>query len=446
MKGLIKTLKNIWSIPELRSRILFTLILLAVYRLGSYIILPGINSEILEQLFSRSQGGGILGILNTFVGGSFSRGSIFALGIMPYISASIIIQLVGAVLPQIQKLQKEGESGQRKINQYTRFLAIFITLAQSSGYVVNLKSQYAEAIVETATFTLSTMAVLTAGTMFLVWLGERITEDGIGNGVSLIIMIGIISELPVALINESQSNAPMIFYIELLSLALVIMGVILITQATRKIPVNYARRMMGNRMMGGSMNNITRSSIPLKLNASGVMPIIFAQSLMFIPATIAQFFPESDFWTSTGAWFANFTSIPYSICFAVLIIVFTYFYTAIAVNPNDIAESLKRNGAFVPNVKPGRPTSEYIDEVLTRITLPGSIFLAMVALMPAIITSFGISTQFAHFFGGTSLLIMIGVVLDTLQQVESHLLMRHYDGLMKTGRIKGRGTPVTPIG
>jgi preprotein translocase subunit SecY len=438
MKRLIHTLRNIFKITELRERIFYTLLLLAVFRFGSYIILPGIESKELQAMFNQQQGGGILDFFNTFVGGAFSRGSIFALGIMPYISASIIIQLLGAALPQIQRLQKEGESGQRKLNQITRYLAVVITAAQSSGYLVNLQAQYASAVhTESQWFWITSVFCLTAGTMFLVYLGERITENGIGNGVSLIIAIGIVAELPGALISEFQANSVMLFYIEIIALAVVTMAVILLTTGTRKIPVNYARRMVGNSKMGG-MTSQVRQYIPLKINAAGVMPIIFAQSIMFIPATIAQFFPESDFWGSTGTWFSNIRSIPYNAVFVTLIIVFTYFYTAIVYNPNQIADDLKKNGGFVPGVKPGKKTSEFIDTILTRITLPGSFFLAFVAVLPAIVGGFGVSNSFAQFFGGTTLLIMIGVVLDTLQQIEGYLLNRHYDGLMKSGRIRGR--------
>ncbi len=443
MKKLIETLKNIFKIKELRERIIYTLILLAVYRLASFIILPGINSKVLSDLFARGQGGGILGMLDVFVGGAFSRGSIVALGIMPYISASIIMQLLGAAVPSLQKLQKEGDSGYKKINQYTRYLTVVITLGQAIGYLVNLRSQYAQAITaEGFVFWGTAVVLLSAGTMFLVWLGEKITERGIGNGVSLIITIGIIAQLLPALINEARINTPMLFYLEILALGVVTLGVVLVTTAVRKIPVNYARHMMSSRKMG-VVTQRTRQYIPLRLNSAGVMPIIFAQSIMFIPATIAQFFPESDFWTTTGSWFADFTSIPYNIVFAIMIILFTYFYTAIMINPKDIADQLKRNGGFIPGVKPGRKTAEYIDQILTRITLPGSIFLAIVAIMPAIMTALGVSSSFAQFFGGTSLLIMIGVVLETLQQVQGYLTQRHYEGIIKTGRL---GSAIKSLG
>lgn len=443
MKNLINTLQNIYRIEELRNRIGLTLILLLVFRFGSYVALPGVNSVVLSQSFSAMQGEGILGFLNTFVGGGFSRGTIFALGIMPYISASIIIQLLGAAVPSIQKLQKEGESGQKKINQYTRYATVLITIGQSTAFVTNLIGMYPAAINSgIPLFWITAVLTLTGGTLFLVWLGERITDNGIGNGISLIIMIGIISELPGSLINEAQASSSILFFfIEIIALAVVMMAVIALTQATRKIPVNYARRMVGNKMMGG-MTNTARQYIPLKVNASGVMPIIFAQAIMFIPATVFQFFPDSPLSATAGTWFTDFTGIFYNVTFALLIIVFTYFYTAIAVNPNDIADQLKRNGGFIPGIKPGKKTSEFIDTILSRITLPGSIFLAIVAIMPAIATILGVSSGFAQFFGGTSLLIMIGVVLDTLQQIESYLLMRHYDGLMKTGRIKGRQSQV----
>ena len=434
---ILQTFRNIWKIEELRKRILYTLFLLIIFRIGSFVIIPGVDSLRLSELFmSSSQGQGLLDLLNTFVGGAFQRGSIFAIGIMPYISASIIIQLLAAAVPSIQKMQKEGESGQRKINQLTRYITVLIAAAQGAGYVVNLRSQFGEAITDqTALFWVTTMFVLTAGTMFLVWMGERITERGIGNGTSLIIAVGIIADLPSALLGEFQTSPGMVFFFEIIALAAVTMAVILLTTGVRKIPVNYARRMVGNKMMGAMTTNV-RQYIPLKLNAAGVMPIIFAQAILFLPAQLAQFFPDSSLFT--GGTFTDFTGVGYNIIFVTLIILFTYFYTAIAVNPKDIADQLKRNGGFIPGIKPGNKTSEFIDETLTRITLPGSIFLAFIAILPAIVNRFGVSMQFSYFFGGTSLLIMIGVVLDTLQQIESYLLMRHYDGLMKSGRIRGR--------
>jgi preprotein translocase subunit SecY len=439
MRDFIEKIRNIFKITELRQRILYTITLLAVFRLGSYVILPGIDSGILEQEFARTQGGGILGFLNSFVGGSFGRGAVFALGIMPYISASIIVQLLAAAVPAIQKLQREGESGQKRINQITRILSVIITFGQASAYVITLKQMYPTAVPQDSTFFwLTTVFILSAGTMFLVWLGERITDNGIGNGTSMIIAIGIVSDLPGALINEFQASPAMLFFIEVLAMGLATMAVVALTQATRKIPINYARRITGNNRMMGGMTNNARQYIPLKINSAGVMPIIFAQSILFLPAQIFQFFPESQFWTATGLVISNPNGLVYNLIFGTLIVVFTYFYTAIVINPNDIADNLKRNGGFIPGVKPGKKTAEYIDTILSRITLPGAFFLAFVAILPAIARALGISQSFAQFFGGTSLLILIGVVLDTLQQIESYLLMRHYDGLMKSGRIRGR--------
>ncbi|GAB4404663.1 MAG: preprotein translocase subunit SecY [Bacteroidia bacterium] len=440
MKDLIQTIRNIFKIPELKNRILYTLLLLAVYRLGTFLILPGINSVALQNSFGGAgAGGNLLDLFNVFLGGAFARGSILALGIMPYISASIVVQLLGAVVPSIQKLRTEGESGQKKMNQITRYLTVAITLGQAASYVVFLRGQYPEALVGSSSFFwLTSVCILTAGTMFLVWLGERITDNGIGNGVSLIIMIGIISGFPSALINEGRSTLPMIFFIEILALGVVTMAVVALTQATRKIPINYARQMMGNRMgqMGGG--NAARQYIPLKINSAGVMPIIFAQAIMFLPTTLIQFSGAQSSLSGVLTVMSDTTSFWYNFIFFVMIVVFTYFYTAITVNPNEIADQLKRNGGFIPGIKPGKRTATYIDNVLSRITLPGSIFLAAVAIFPAIATIMGTSGAFAQFFGGTTLLIMIGVVLDTLQQIESYLLMRHYDGLMQTGRIKGR--------
>ena len=383
MKQLIEKITNIFKIPELRKRILYTLGLLAVYRLGTFIILPGIDSAILEKSFAAGQGSGILGLLNTFVGGAFSRGSIFALGIMPYISASIIVQLMGAVVPTIQKWQKEGESGQKRVNQLTRYLTVLITFGQGAAYMVNLKQQYAGAIVyQGFFFWLLTAFLLTAGTMFLVWLGERITDNGIGNGVSLIIMIGIVATMPGAMLQEFSAKPLMLFFVELILMGVVTMGVVALTQATRKIPINYARRMMGNRMAGGMTNN-ARQYIPLKVNSAGVMPIIFAQAIMFLPASIPQLTQRasSPFWFKFAQLFSP-TAWLYSVIFAVLIIVFTYFYTAIIINPNDIADQLKRTGGFIPGVKPGKKTAEFIDTILSRVTLPGSVCLAIVAIFP----------------------------------------------------------------
>jgi preprotein translocase subunit SecY len=436
MKQFIDNLRNIFRIEELRQRILYTLALLAVFRLGSFVILPGMNSAALSAAASQG-GGGILDFINLFVGGAFARGSLFALGIMPYISASIIVQLLGAAVPSIQKMQREGESGQKKVNQITRYLTVLITFGQSVAYLVNMRATSAGSFpVESIFGWAVALAVLTAGTLFLVWLGERITENGIGNGTSLIIAIGIISELPGAFINEFRANPPMLFFVEVIGLGLATMAVVAMTQATRKIPINYARRVMGNSRVAGGQAGTARQYIPLKVNSAGVMPIIFAQSIMFIPATVASFFPESSFWTSTGSIFADNLGVGYNLIFGTLIVVFTYFYTAIVINPNDIADNLKRNSGFIPGVKPGKKTAEYIDNILSRITLPGSMGLAVVAILPSIASAMGVSQGFAQFFGGTGLLIMIGVVLDTLQQIESYLLMRRYDGLMKQGRVR----------
>lgn len=444
MRSLIQTLRNIYRITELRERIFYTLLLLAVFRLGTFVILPGIDSVALERAFSSAggAGGGLLDFFNTFLGGAFARGSILALGIMPYISASIVVQLLAAVVPSFQKLRREGESGQKKMNQITRYLTVAITLGQSVSYVVFLNTSYPDALAGPGTlqesfFWITSVIILTAGTMFLVWLGERITDNGIGNGVSLLIMIGIISGFPAALISEFRTNLPMVFFIELLALGVVTMAVVALTQATRKIPINYARQMMGNRIGQLGRGTAARQYIPLKVNSAGVMPIIFAQAIMFLPAAFASVLDEASA-QSVAASLTNWTGLWYNVIFFFLIIVFTYFYTAITVNPNEIADQLKRNGGFIPGVKPGKKTAEYIDNVLSKITLPGSIFLAIVSIFPAFAVLMGVTTNFAQFFGGTTLLIMIGVVLDTLQQIESYLLMRHYDGLMKSGRVKGR--------
>ncbi|MEX0966460.1 MAG: preprotein translocase subunit SecY [Bacteroidia bacterium] len=445
MKGFIETIKNIFKIEELRVRILYTLGFILIYRLGSFIVLPGVDPAALQRYTSQAQEG-LLGMINMFAGGAFSRASIFALGIMPYISASIIIQLLGIAVPYFQKLQKEGQSGRNKINQITRVLTIAITAVQAVSYLINLQSQVPEsAFIYNFTgfsyfmFMLTNTIILVTGTMFVMWLGEKITDRGIGNGISLIIMIGIIANLPRALLAEFEQRLAqaggglVIFLVEIVALLLVILATVLLVQGTRRIPVQYVKRVAGSRQFGG-----VRQYIPLKVNASGVMPIIFAQALMFLPATFAAFFEDSDMWRGIGAAFTDFTSVPYNIVFGILIILFTFFYTAVTVNSNQIADDLKRNGGFVPGVKPGKATADFIDTIMSRITLPGSFFLALVAIFPAIAASIGVNTQFSHFFGGTSLLIMVAVILDTLQQIESHLLMRHYDGLMKTGRLKGR--------
>jgi len=447
MKNLIQTIRNIFKIEDLRVRILNTLFFLLIYRLGTHIVLPGVDPEQLANLQNQTSGG-VLGLLDMFSGGAFSHSSIFALGIMPYISASIVIQLLTIAIPFFQKLQKEGESGRKRINNWTRMLTVAITCFQAPGYIVNLRAQVPSAIISQThpelvspyTFWITSIIILTAGTIFVMWLGEKITDKGIGNGISLIIMIGIIARLPSALKDEvlsrANSNGGMVvLLLELVALAAVIAFVILLVQGTRRIPVNFAKKIVGNKQYGG-----VRQYIPLKVNAAGVMPIIFAQAIMFIPATIAQFFPDANASQGILATFGNFTSFWYNFVFATLIILFTYFYTAIAVNANQMADDMKRNNGFIPGVKPGRNTSEFIDEVISRITLPGAIFLAIIAILPTFALLLNINNNFAHFYGGTSLLILVGVVLDTLQQIESHLLMRHYDGLMKSGKIKGRSS------
>ena len=444
MKRFLQTLKNIWKIEDLRGRILLTLGVVAIYRVGCHVMIPGIDHDSIEQM-TKSSGKGLFGLIDLFAGGAFSHAAIFALGIMPYISASIVMQLLGMAVPYFQKMQKEGESGRRKINQMTRWLTVGITWLQASAYVVYLNhSGITHGNVNDSLFWLSTTVVLTAGTMFVMWLGERITDKGLGNGISLIIMIGIVARLPWATAAEftsrmNEGGGLIAFLIEIASLMAVIVMTILLVQGTRKIPVQYAKRIVGNKQYGG-----VRQYIPLKVNAAGVMPIIFAQALMFIPATIAQFMPGSSAAEGAAA-FTDHTSVLYNIVFFVLIVVFTYFYTAIMVNPIQMADDMKRNGGFVPGVKPGRKTAEFIDSVMSRITLPGAIFLGIVAILPVFAGSFGVTREFSSFFGGTSLLILVGVVLDTLQQIESHLLMRHYDGLMKTGRIKGRNAMTASV-
>jgi len=444
VKKFIETIKNIWSIEDLRNRILTTLLLVLVYRVGSYIVLPGIDANALHQ-FSEKSNQGILGLFNMFAGGSFSRASIFALGIMPYISASIAIQLLTIAVPYFQKLQKEGESGRKKINQYTRILTVFVTGFQASAYVAYLKNQSAGAIIPQYSaflFWLSTTVVLTAGTLFVMWLGEKVTDKGIGNGTSLIIMVGILARLPQALIQEFTSKTTggggglLVFLIELAVFILITIGLILLVQGTRKIPVNYAKRIVGNKQYGG-----VRQFIPLKVNAAGVMPIIFAQAIMFIPATAIGFATSSESASGFIRIFSDHTNGYYNLIYAVLVIVFTYFYTALIFNPNQMAEEMKRNNGFIPGVKPGKATADYIGAVMDRITLPGAFFLALVGILPGVAAALRINSNFASFFGGTSLLIMVGVILDTLQQIESQLLMRHYDGLMSSGRIKGRTAP-----
>ncbi len=430
----IETIKNIYKIQELRSRILFTLGLILIYRLGSFVVLPGIDPSSLDNLAKQSNEG-LLGLINMFSGGAFANASVFALGIMPYISSSIVIQLLGMAIPYFQKLQHEGESGRKKITQITRVLTIFITAAQAPAYLKNLEYQIGADF--SGMFWLSSIIIMTAGTMFIMWLGERITDKGVGNGISLIIMIGIIARFPTALFQEFGSRIEgagglIVFLIEILMLLVIITLAVLLVQGTRRIPVQYAKRVVGNKQYGG-----VRQYLPIKVNGAGVMPIIFAQALMFIPLTFAGF-STSDNASSFLTAFADHTNLWYNIVYAVLIIIFTYFYTAITMNPQQISEQLKRDGGFIPGVKPGKKTADFIDNVISRITLPGSIFLAIVAILPAFASLAHVSNQFSYFYGGTSLLIIVGVILDTLQQIESYLLNRHYDGLMKTGRIKGR--------
>ena len=431
MKRFFTTIKNIFSIEDLRVRILNTIGFLIIFRLGSYIVLPGVDPNAL----SGNQGGGMFDLLNTFLGGSFSRVSIFALGIMPYISASIVVQLLTVAVPHFTKLQKEGDSGRKKLNQFTRVLTIVITAAQSYGYLRSILNP--EAIINPGIFfQVSSVIILVSGTMFCMWLGERITDKGIGNGISMLIMIGIVSRFPGALYLEATGkgmSGALLFILELLALFFVVVGVIALTQATRRIPVQYAKQVVGNKLYGGK-----RDFIPLKLNSAGVMPIIFAQALMFIPPLLAGIWRDSNIGAYVGSTFADFTSWQYNLLFAVLILLFTFFYTAITVPSNDIADNLKRNGGFIPGIKPGKQTAEFIDGILSRITLPGALFLAAVAIMPAFAVRAGVTQTFAQFYGGTSLLILVGVVLDTLQQIESYLLMRHYEGMIKSGRVKGR--------
>jgi len=436
MRRFIETLKNIYRIEDLRKRILYTLGILLVYRLGSFVVLPGIDPSQLGALRRQTEDG-VLGLLDMFSGGAFSHASIFALGIMPYISASIVVQLLGMAIPYFQRLQKEGESGHRKINQITRYLTVAILILQAPGYLANLHFQLPDTAfaLKGIYFTVTSTIILIAGTMFVMWLGERITEKGIGNGISLIIMIGIIARLPFAFTAEFFNRAEemagglVMFLVEMIVLFVVFMFSILLVQGTRRIPVQYAKRLVGNRQFGGA-----RQYIPLKVNAAGVMPIIFAQALMILPA---MFF-RGENTTGIAAVFADITGFWYNFVLAILIIVFTYLYTAITINPNQMAEDMKRNGGFIPGVKPGRATINFLYEITSRITLPGAVFLAIIATLPSFAVMFSVDSQFAQFYGGTSLLILVGVVLDTLQQIESHLLMRHYDGLMKHGRVTGR--------
>ncbi|NLZ96099.1 MAG: preprotein translocase subunit SecY [Bacteroidales bacterium] len=445
MKKAIETLKNIWSIEDLRKRILITVLFVAIYRFGSYVVLPGIDPAMLSKIHEQTSSG-LLALLDTFSGGAFSNASIFALGIMPYISASIVIQLLSIAVPYFQKLQREGESGRRKMNQYTRYLTIAILLVQGPSYLLNLKMQAGPSLnasLDWTLFMLTSTIILAAGSMFILWLGERITDKGIGNGISFIILVGIIARLPQSFVQElisrmDKAGGPAMFLVELVFLLFVIAAAIMLVQGTRKIPVQYAKRVVGNKQYGGA-----RQYIPLKVNASGVMPIIFAQAIMFIPITLIGFSSDP---TNMGGFvraFTDHTSFWYNFAFAILIILFSYFYTAVTINPTQMAEDMKRNNGFIPGIKPGKSTAEFIDVIMSRITLPGSLFLAIIAIMPAFAGLFGVQDGFAQFFGGTSLLILVGVILDTLQQIESHLLMRHYDGLLSSGRIKGRSGNVS---
>ncbi|MCX6321899.1 MAG: preprotein translocase subunit SecY [Bacteroidia bacterium] len=440
---LFQTIKNIFKIEDLRARLIYTFGIILLYRLGKYVTLPGIDPSQLANLRNQTSSG-IMGLLDMFSGGAFSRASVFALGIMPYISASIVVQLLGIVFPYFQKLQKEGESGRRKMNQYTRYLTVLILILQAPTYLLNLSAQLPPSafVLSGFFFKFSSVVILTAGTMFVMWLGEKITDKGIGNGISLIIMIGIVARMPANFIFEAGTRmngagGAIALIVEILFLFIVVLGVILLVQGTRRVPVQYARRIVGNKQYGG-----VRQYIPLKVNAAGVMPIIFAQAIMMLPMIIAGYANSGSGFIVA---FSNMYGFWYNLVTAILIIVFTYFYTAITINPVQMAEDMKKNGGFIPGIKPGRKTVEFLDTIMSRITFPGSVFLAIVAILPSIAVKAHVTPQFAQFYGGTSLLILVGVILDTLQQIESHLLMRHYDGLMKSGRIKGRSGSVTSI-
>ncbi|MDP3149979.1 MAG: preprotein translocase subunit SecY [Ignavibacteria bacterium] len=443
MPKITDTFRNIFKITELRQRILYTLAVLLIVRFGAHVTVPGVDATLLTQAMQNQSSDTLFGLYDLFVGGAFSNAAIFALGIMPYISASIILQLMGAVVPYFQKLQQEGEEGRKKITQLTRYGTVLISAMQAWGITIRLTNIDVQGVsiipvqVQGVFWVLSTILILTAGTVFMMWLGEQITERGLGNGISLIIFIGIIDRFPYAILDEyqmiSQGTRSLVVEIVIVSfMVLVIAGVILVTQGTRRIPVQYAKRVVGRKVYGG-----VTQYIPLRVNTAGVMPIIFAQSIMFIPNTILQFFPDNEFLQSVSSYF-NYTSPVYAFLYALVIIFFTYFYTAIAFNPKDVADNMKKQGGFIPGIRPGKHTSDFIDNILTKITLPGSFFLAIVAILPTFVGGFGVSGRFAQFFGGTSLLIIVGVALDTLQQIESHLLMRHYDGFMKSGKIKGR--------
>lgn len=445
MKKFIETLKNCWKIEDLRQRILITIAFVAIYRFGSFVVLPGIDPSMLQKLQSQTSGG-LMSLLDMFSGGAFSNASIFALGIMPYISASIVMQLLAVVVPYFQKMQREGESGRKKINWYTRVLTVAILLFQAPSYLMNLKIQAYGALssgIDWSVFMIPATIILAAGSMFVLWLGERITDKGIGNGISLIIMIGIIARLPQAFIQEVSSRFTAItggglvmFIVEILILYAVVCASLLLVQGTRKIPVQYAKRIVGNKQYGGA-----RQYVPLKLFAANVMPIIFAQALMFIPLAIVQYSTDQSGYIIRSLM--DHRSLLYNIVFAVLIIAFTYFYTALTLNATQMAEDMKRNNGFIPGIKPGKDTADYIDTVMSRITFPGSLFIAFIAVMPALAGLLNVQDAFSQFFGGTSLLILVGVVIDTLQQIESHLMMRHYDGLLNSGRIRGRNGGVS---
>ena len=443
MSKIVDSFRNIFKIHELRQRILYTLALLLIVRLGAHITIPGVDTALLAESMKNQTSDNLFGLYDLFVGGAFHNAAIFALGIMPYISSSIILQLAGAVVPYFQKLQQEGEEGRKKITQLTRYGTVLISALQAWGVTVRLNNLTANGLpiipsqVHGFGFVLSTIIILTAGTIFMMWMGEQITEKGLGNGISLIIFIGIIDRFPYAVLDEyrliaSGSRSIIVEIIILVFMAFIIAGVVLVTQGTRRIPVQYAKRVVGRKVYGG-----VTQYIPLRVNTAGVMPIIFAQSIMFIPNTVLAFFPNNEFLQTVATYFVH-TSATYSIIYALMIVFFTYFYTAIAFNPKDVADNMKKQGGFIPGIRPGKQTSDFIDNILTKITLPGSVFLAIIAILPAFVTNFGVSQQFGSFFGGTSLLIVVGVALDTLQQIESHLIMRHYDGFMKSGKIKGR--------
>lgn len=443
MKKLIKTLKNIWNIEELRGKIITTLLLLFIFRLGNHIVLPGIDPNKLTNL-ANSTKSGMLGLLDAFVGGGFSKASILALGIMPYISASIFMQLMTILVPQIQKIQKEGDSGRKKINQWTRYLTVIVTAFQGAAYIGFLTSSNREALLPAyaSFFWVSTVIILTSGTLFVMWLGEKITDKGLGNGTSIIIMIGILARLPESFMQEFAAKQTrgggglLIFMVEIAILIAIILGLIVLVQGVRKIPVNYAKQIVGNRQFGGA-----RQFLPLKVNAAGVMPIIFAQAIMFLPTIFAGFQTSGKSW---ALYFTDHTNFIYMMIYAVMVIGFTFLYTALIFNPKQMGDDLKRSNGFIPGVKPGQPTADYIGTIMDRITLPGAVLLAFVGILPGIAELFGVTQGFATFYGGTSLLIMVGVVLDTLQQIETQLLMRQYDGLMSSGRIQGRQTTVAP--